>query len=46
MSKEKIPGMQEFGKLLAAKIDARKKTLVELKKQRAESDRNGWRLKH
>lgn len=37
MSKEEeIPGMREFGKQLAAKIDARKK-MLELKKQRAES---------
>lgn len=43
MEKNEIPGMQEFGKKLAAEIDARKaaaekKALVELKEPRAESD--------
>ena len=39
MSKEKIPGMQEFGKQLAAKIEARKKQLAK-QKQTSETNRD------
>lgn len=35
-----IPGMQEFCKQLAAKLDARKKALAEMKNQTSETYRD------